>query len=72
MDYSEGQNAPSAGASHPVEELSGGPTGLPLQSDQHLDQHQAFNTSAIQTQEPVHPAERRRWFCCFQNCNFLK
>lgn len=72
MDYSEGQNAPSAGASHPVEELSGGPTGLSLQSDQHLDQHQAFNASTIQTQEPVHPAEKRRRFCYFQNCNFLK
>lgn len=59
MDYSEGQDAPSAGASHPIEELSGGTTGLSLQSDQHLDQHQAFDTSTIQTQQSVYPTEKR-------------
>lgn len=62
MDYGEGQDAPSAGASHPVEELSGGLTSLSLQSNQHLDQHQAFNTSTIQAEETVHPAEERRGY----------
>ncbi len=81
MDYSEGQDAPSAGASHPVEELSGGPTGLLLQSDQHLDQHQAFNTSTIQTQQSVHPSKQRikrnsehiiSKFHCLHKCNIYE
>lgn len=60
MDYSKGQDAPSACSSHPVEELSDGPTGLFLQSDEHLDQHQAFYTSTVQTQQSVHPAGKER------------
>lgn len=60
MDYSKGQDAPSARASHPVEELSDGPTSLLLQSDQHLDQYQAFYTSTIQTQQSVHSAGKER------------
>lgn len=55
VDYSQSQDASRAGASYPVEELSGGSARLLLQSDQHLDQHQAFNTATIKTQQTVHP-----------------
>lgn len=50
VDYSQSQDASRARASYPVEELSGGSARLFLQSDQHLDQHQAFNTATIKTQ----------------------
>lgn len=55
MDDGQGQDAPGAGAGHPVEQLPGGPARLPLQGDQQLDQHQAFDSSSVQTQEPVCP-----------------
>lgn len=57
MYYRKSQDAPRARASNPVKELPGGSTGLFLQSDQHLDQHEPFDTSTIQTQQSVHPAE---------------
>ena len=65
MDYSKGQDAPGTSACHPIKELSCGPTSLSLKSDQHLNQHQAFNASTIQTQKSVHPAEERRELIIF-------
>lgn len=58
MDYCQSKDAPCACSSHPVKELPGGSARLLLQSDEHLDQHQAFNTSTIETQQPVHPAKQ--------------
>lgn len=60
MNYCKGKDAPCACASYPIKQLFGGSSRLFLQSDQHLDQHQTFNTSTIQTQESVHPAEQEK------------
>lgn len=73
MYYGKGQDAPRARASDPVKELPGRSTGLFLQSDQHLDQHEPFDTSTIQTQQSVHPAEEEikyqaSLFLC-ESCN---
>lgn len=57
VDDGQGQDAPGARAGHPVKELPDWSTGLFLQSDQHLDQHQTFDTAAVQTQKSVHTVE---------------
>lgn len=60
VDDRQSQDATGAGSSHPVKELSNGPTRFLLQRNQHLDQHQALDTSSIQTQQSVHPIQHRQ------------
>lgn len=71
MYYGKGKDTPRARASDPVKELFGGSSRLFLQSNQHLDQHQAFNTATIQTQESVHPAEQETEKCTYWKYVFV-
>lgn len=60
VDHSQSQDSAGAGSRYPVKELTNRLARFLLQRYQHLDQDKAFDTSSIQTQQPVRPSQRKR------------